>query len=111
MKKKVIVSVSGASGSIYGQVLFRKLVGLKDQIHTVGVTISDTAREIWAHEIGDNSYKDFPFTYYEKDDFHAPFASGSAAYDVMIVCPCSMGLLGRIAAGISDDLATRAADV
>ena len=44
-------------------------------------------------------------------DFMAPFASGSAKYEVMLVCPCSMGLLGRIAAGISTDLTTRAADV
>ena len=51
------------------------------------------------------------FKFYEKMDFFAPFASGSAKYDTMIVCPCSMGLLARIATGVSNDLVTRAADV
>ena len=46
-----------------------------------------------------------------KQDFMAPFASGSANFKTMIVCPCSMGTLGRISSGISNDLTTRAADV
>ncbi len=50
-------------------------------------------------------------TYFSKTDFMAPFASGSGDYDIMIIVPCSMGTLGRIAAGISDDLISRAADV
>ena len=58
-----------------------------------------------------DSYKDYPFNYYEKNDFMAPFASGSAQYKIMIVAPCSMGTLARIATGVSNDLVTRAADV
>ena len=51
------------------------------------------------------------FKYYKKNDFMAPFASGSAQYKTMIVAPCSMGTLARIATGVSNDLVTRAADV
>jgi len=61
--------------------------------------------------LGDESYDSYPFDFYEKKNFFAPFASGSAKYESMIVCPCSMGLMARIASGISDDLTTRAADV
>ena len=49
--------------------------------------------------------------FYEKTDFNAPFASGSGKYNVMIIVPCSMGTLGRIASGVSNDLIIRAADV
>ena len=52
-----------------------------------------------------------PFSGFEKTDFNAPFASGSSQYDTMIIVPCSMGVVGRIASGVSDDLITRAADV
>jgi len=61
--------------------------------------------------IRDRSYRSYPFDFYDKKDFMAPFASGSAQYDPVIICPCSMGLMGRIANGISDDLISRAADV
>jgi 4-hydroxy-3-polyprenylbenzoate decarboxylase len=73
--------------------------------------MSDNAIYNWELEIGPWSKDEYPFTFYNKMDFMAPFASGSAKYEVMLVCPCSMGLLGRIAAGISTDLTTRAADV
>ena len=49
--------------------------------------------------------------FYEQNDFNAPFASGSGQYNTMIIIPCSMGTVGRIASGISNDLITRAADV
>lgn len=109
--KKVVIAVTGASGSIYARVLFDKIILLKDQVQTVGVIMSDNAKYVWKHELGNEDYRQLPFTIYEKHDFTAPFASGSAGYDAMIVCPSSMGTLGRIAAGISDDLVTRAADV
>ena len=110
-KHKIIVSVSGASGSIYAKVLFDKLVQLKEQIEVVGVLMSDNAKYVWETELDNSDYNNYPFTFYDKMDFMAPFASGSANFGTMIICPCSMGTMGRIASGISNDLTTRAADV
>ncbi|MEE2953743.1 MAG: UbiX family flavin prenyltransferase [Bacteroidota bacterium] len=110
-KKKIIVAITGASGAIYAKVLFKKLVKIKDQIEDVGVIMSDNAKFVWEEELGDTDYKKIPFKFYEKQDFMAPFASGSANYKTMIVCPCSMGTMGRIASGVSNDLTTRSADV
>jgi 4-hydroxy-3-polyprenylbenzoate decarboxylase len=111
MKHKIIVAITGASGSIYAKVLLDQLVVLKDQIDAVGIVMSKNAKDVWEFELGNDSYKDYPFKYYEKNDFMAPFASGSAQYKIMIVAPCSMGTLARIASGVSNDLVTRAADV
>jgi len=112
IKKKVVVAVTGASGSIYAKVLFDKLIELQDQIEAVGVVMSDNAKEVWQFELGNQHYADFSdLTFFGKNDFNAPFASGSAKYDTMIIVPCSMGTLGRIAHGISNDLISRAADV
>jgi flavin prenyltransferase len=111
MKKKVVVALAGSSGSIYAKVLFDRLVGLRDQWERVGVVMSDNAVVNWQIEVGTPDFAQFPFDFYQKNDFNAPFASGSARYDTMIVCPCSMGMLARIATGVSNDLLTRAADV
>lgn len=110
-KHKVIVAVTGASGAIYAKVLFDKLQQLKEQVESVGVILSDNARTVWEHELSNKDFETLPFSVYEKNNFMAPFASGSAKYGVMIVCPCSMGTLARIANGTSNDLLTRAADV
>ncbi|MES2830083.1 MAG: UbiX family flavin prenyltransferase [Bacteroidota bacterium] len=110
-KKKIVVAVTGASGSIYAKVLFDNLAKLGDQIEAVGVVMSDNAKEVWQFELGNTNYKDYNFNFYQKMDFNAPFASGSAKFDTMIIVPCSMGTLGRIASGISNDLISRAADV
>jgi 4-hydroxy-3-polyprenylbenzoate decarboxylase len=111
MKKKVVVALGGSSGSIYAKVLFDRLVELKEQWQAVGVVMSNNAEANWEYELGNKNYDQYPFDYYHKMDFFAPFASGSAKYETMIVCPCSMGLLGRITTGVSNDLTTRAADV
>lgn len=110
-KRKVVIAISGASGSIYAKVLFDNLSILKDQIADLAIVMSDNAKDVWKHELGDESFNDYGFKFYDKRDFTAPFASGSAGFDTLIICPCSMGTLGRIAGGISDDLISRAADV
>lgn len=108
---KIIIAITGASGAIYAKCLMDTLVNLSEQYESVGVVMSDNAKIVWETELGNQNYTKYPYTFYQKNDFNAPFASGSAQYNTMIVVPCSMGTLGRIAAGISDDLVTRAADV
>lgn len=110
-KHKIIVAITGASGAVYAQVLLKKLQLLNDQIEEVGIVMSDNAKQVWQFELENKEYEKLPFKYYDKTNFHAPFASGSANYRLMIVCPCSMGTLARIASGVSNDLITRAADV
>lgn len=109
--KKIVVAITGSSGSIYAKVLLDKLALLESQWSAVGVVLSDNAVTNWELEIGPADFEQYPFDFYAKNDFFAPFASGSAKYDTMIACPCSMGTLARIATGISNDLVTRAADV
>lgn len=111
MSNKIAIAITGASGAIYAKVLLDKLVQLKDQYAEVSIVMSKNAKEIWKAELGNEDYQQYPFRYFDKYDFSAPFASGSARYNIMMVTPCSMGTLGRIAQGISDDLVTRAADV
>ena len=108
---KIIIAVTGASGSIYAKVLLDKLVTLQNQIKEVNIVFSDNAKTVWKHELGDDDYQNYPFKTFSKSDFMAPFASGSAKFNTLIICPCSMGTLARIASGISNDLVTRAADV
>ena len=108
---KLVVGITGASGSIYAKVLLDKLLQLHEQVQDVGLVMSDNARDVWQYELNNKNYANYPFQLYDKQDFFAPFASGSAKYTVMIVCPCSMGTMSRIAHGISNDLITRAADV
>ncbi len=108
--RKIVVAIAGSSGSIYAKVLLDKLSLMSDI--QVGLVLSDNARVNWKLE----NHQDFDdatysFKEYGKQDFYAPFASGSAQYDTMIICPASMGIVSRIATGISNDLMTRAADV
>ena len=110
-KKKIVVAVTGASGAIYAHLLLEELQNLQHLLNEVAVIFSDNASEIWEHENGKPFEPVLPFRIYQKNDFNAPFASGSCSFDTLIICPCSMGILGRIAAGISDDLITRSADV
>ena len=109
--QKIVVAVSGASGSVYAELILTKLLQLRSQFSELSLVMSSNAKEVWQTELSNKSYNNFELKRYEQNDFHAPFASGSANYTTMIIIPCSMGTLGRIANGISGDLISRAADV
>lgn len=109
--KKIAVAITGASGSIYAQTLLNRLMEIRDQWSALDLVMSDNARQVWETEMGNRSFESYPLRFFHTQDFMAPFASGSAGYDSLIVVPCSMGMLGRVASGISNDLVTRAADV
>lgn len=111
MSRKIVIAITGASGSIYARQLLDKLSVIKNQWQSLAVVITDNAKTVWKTELGDENYNNYPVDIYSKNDFNAPFASGSGRYDTMVIVPCSMGTLGRIATGVSNDLITRAADV
>ena len=108
---KIVVCITGASGSVYAKVLLDKLTKLTQQYSDLAIVMTENAREVWHTELDNEDYKNYPVKFYSQTDFIAPFASGSGQYNIMIIVPCSMGTLGRIAAGVSNDLITRAADV
>jgi flavin prenyltransferase len=105
------VAVTGASGSIYAAGLLTKLIAAKDQWDEVSLVMTTNAKEVWKTELANEAWSGIPVRHFTTTDFTAPFASGSGQYDTMIIIPCSMGTLGRIATGVSNDLITRAADV
>ena len=108
---KVVVAVTGASGSIYVRILLEKLSAIRDQWNDLAIVMTENAKQVWATELGNDQFKNIPLKNYSTTDFTAPFASGSGKFNTMIIIPCSMGTLGRIASGVSNDLITRAADV
>lgn len=109
--QKIVVAVTGASGSLYASLLISKLLAIREKIDALSIVMSANAGEVWETELGNRDYEKWPVDKFALNDFRAPFASGSANYNTMIIVPCSMGTLGRIASGISNDLITRAADV
>jgi 4-hydroxy-3-polyprenylbenzoate decarboxylase len=108
---KVVVAITGASGSIYAKSLLGKLLLLKDQWDDLAIVMTENAKQVWETELQNDDYKNSAIKKYSTTDFTAPFASGSGKFNTMIIIPCSMGTLGRIASGVSNDLITRAADV
>ena len=108
--KKLVVAITGASGSVYAKLLLDKLKQM-DQCKELAIVMTENAKQVWQTELDNSDYKIYPFRTFGTADFTAPFASGSGQYDTMIIIPCSMGTLGRIASGISNDLISRAADV
>ena len=106
---KLVVAVGGASGSVYARRLLDSLVvSLASTVRSVSFSPTPAARSGTTRSAKCPPY---PFKRYGLRDFRAPFASGSAGWDAMVVIPCSTGGLARIAHGISDDLVGRAADV
>ena len=109
--QKIVVAITGASGSVYSKSLLMKLLQCREQWKELAVVMTDNAKEVWTTELGNADYTQLPVTFYDQQDFSAGFASGSGEFNTMIIVPCSMGTLGRIASGVSNDLITRAADV
>lgn len=108
---KIVVAITGASGSLYARLLLDKLMTIREQWEDLAVVMTENAKEVWRTELENEGYSGYSLNFYTQQDFHAPFASGSGRYNTMIIIPCSMGTLGRIATGMSNDLITRAADV
>jgi 4-hydroxy-3-polyprenylbenzoate decarboxylase len=114
MKKHIVVAITGASGALYAKLLLEKLCALREQIEEVAVVFSDSGREVFRYELGCDANDlptKLPVKLYDSRSFHAPFASGSSRFESMVVAPCSMGTLARIATGVADNLICRAADV
>ena len=108
---RVVVGVTGASGAIYAHRVLRFLAehatALQLEAHLV---FTKMGRLVYEEEIGvDPASYGFPL--WNPNDMTAPFASGSARFDAMVVVPCSSGQIGRIAHGLSTDLVGRTADV
>ncbi|MEZ4316849.1 MAG: UbiX family flavin prenyltransferase [Myxococcota bacterium] len=108
---KIVVGIGGASGQPYAERVLRFLADHRDVLDLdVHVVFSKMGRLVWSDEVGSDP-ADFDFPLYNPGDMTAPFASGSARFDAMVVVPCSGGGLARIAHGLSADLIGRAADV
>jgi 4-hydroxy-3-polyprenylbenzoate decarboxylase len=111
---KLVVAIGGASGAPYARRLLEVLRALPDQTVPggleIGLVFSDAGEKVWAHEVGSDP-RELGLRRFGNRDFRAPFASGSAGWHAMVVIPCSMGGLARIAQGHSADLIGRAADV
>jgi 4-hydroxy-3-polyprenylbenzoate decarboxylase len=104
---KLVVAATGASGAIYLQ---RLLARLDVAAHEVHLVLSGYAKQVIAEELGTLAVPEGVQQHGDKS-MNVPFVSGSARFDAMVIVPCSMGTLGRIAAGTSDSTILRAADV
>lgn len=106
---RVVVAITAASGAIYARQIVEAL-SASTQVETIALIFSTNAKSVMEYE-GVSLVLSDKITIYDNKDMFAPVASGSAGYDAMVVVPCSMGTMGRIASGVSDELITRAADV
>lgn len=91
MPKKIAVAVTGASGSIYAQKLLEQMVAHGHSFSQIALIFSETGRRVWEYELGSIPEFPKPVEVYENNNMFSPVASGSAAYDAMVVVPCTMG--------------------
>ncbi|MEZ4235449.1 MAG: UbiX family flavin prenyltransferase [Myxococcota bacterium] len=110
-RRRIVVGVTGASGAPYAK---RVLDFLRDEAEALDLDVhlvfTKYGRLVWGDEVGTDP-ADYPFPFHAPGDMTAPFASGSAGFDAMVVIPCSVATVARIATGVSSDLVSRAADV
>jgi 4-hydroxy-3-polyprenylbenzoate decarboxylase len=105
---KLVVAATGASGAIYLQ---RLLDHLPREGHEIHLLLSTHARQVIAEEIDALRVPDDVIEHADGPGMNVPFVSGSARFDAMVIVPCSMGTVGRIASGASESTLLRAADV
>ena len=108
MQRRILVAITGASGALYAQRLLDHLIGPDLAVHVV---MSAYAKAVLAEELPGGLKLDDGVVVHGVRSMNVPFASGSNVFDAMVVIPCTMGTLGRIAHGLSSDVLLRAADV
>jgi 4-hydroxy-3-polyprenylbenzoate decarboxylase len=104
---KLVIAATGASGTIYLQRLLEQIDCAAHEIHLI---MSAHAEQVAAQELEDFKIP-ARISRHSESDLNVPFVSGSARFDAMVIVPCSMATLGRIASGSSDSALLRAADV
>lgn len=105
---KLVIAITGASGSLYAQRLLDHLDPAEHEIHVI---LSNYARQVLQEELPNGLQLTDGVRQHSLKSMNVPFASGSNPADAMVVIPCTMGTLGRIAHGVSDDVLLRTADV
>lgn len=106
---KVAIGISGSSGSIYAKLLLDTLIKVKEL--ELALVISKNAYLNFQNELDHFQPESYGIKIYDAHDFNAPFASGSAQWDALVVCPCSAGFMAKVSAGLANDLMSRAAQV
>ncbi len=104
---KLVIVGTGASGAIYLQRMLDKIDARENEVHLI---LSTFAKQVIHEELGELRVPEGVHQHGDKT-MNVPFVSGSSRFDAMVICPCSMGTLARIAAGTSDSTILRAADV
>ena len=105
---RIVVAITGASGAIYAQ---RLLDQIDSSLHEIHLVLSNYAHTVIAQELPGGLKLPAGTVTHNLKSMNAPFASGSNAFDAMVIIPCTMGTMGRIAHGFSEDVLLRGADV